>query len=136
MEDRNIKKLWDKNQKRFIKEFSIMQTINSDGKVEHTYFERNSKTQELEQLPTSHVEEIDCLGLTDKNGKLIYEGDIVTSSNPLIKENLEVYYDNFHNAFMTKSKYGKYGIWFESFKYEIIGNIYENPELLEVNNGF
>ena len=43
MEDRLIKKLWDRNQKGFITEFSIMQTTNSDGTIEHTYFERNKK---------------------------------------------------------------------------------------------
>lgn len=66
-------------------------------------------------------------GLKDKNGKEIYEGDIVRS------------YNEFGEAFAVLSvveydeQYAKYrGVDIECLDYEeVIGNIYENPELLE-----
>lgn len=146
MEDKNIKKLWDKNQKRFITEFSIMQTTNSDGVIEHTYFERNKK-RELIRLSTCHIEEINCTGKKDKNGKLMFEGDILLLKyHKLIGEIKRL--DNgafFINHKETNLKY-LYQIhceicetesepslieFFEAYEIEIIGNIYENKQLLE-----
>ncbi len=58
-------------------------------------------------------------GLKDKNGKEIYEGDIVEH---LIGGTLEVKWLNHGwTPFMS---------WHDVEHYEIIGNIYENPELL------
>ena len=62
-------------------------------------------------------------GLKDKNKKEIYEGDILKDTGEV--KNFGYFY-----------RFGKYtdlktdGDW--AFSNEIIGNIYENPELLEV----
>lgn len=138
MQDKNVKRLWNTNTKKFIKDFAILQTVNSDGNIEHTYFERNSKTLELERLSTCHIEEINCSGLKDKCGKLIYEGDIVKIPNDydtygmFAGEKREVYF--YEGGFRLKPKWDKNsrGNWLEDTNvFEIIGNIYENPELLE-----
>ena len=70
-----------------------------------------------------------CTGLRDKNGKLIFEGDIAINEGTVCVIN----WDNDKCAFFveTASEYFAFeeDITIEDFK--IIGNIYENPELLE-----
>lgn len=78
-----------------------------------------------------------CTGLKDKNGKLIYEGDILGG----IYENLDIFYCKECMQFELHAN--GYGCmccngdihWCEvvedNNKLEVIGNIYENKSLLE-----
>jgi hypothetical protein len=74
-------------------------------------------------------------GLTDKNGKKIFEGDIVRNGDYTM---IVVWYD-FHAAFMLAFRVD--GDYFEAISnshiyLEVIGNIHDNPELLGgVGNG-
>lgn len=69
-------------------------------------------------------------GLLDKNGKEIYEGDIVKADNLICKIEWKKYYW----AASWKDKRGMIGSPSIDFRnLEIIGNIWENPELLENN---
>ena len=72
------------------------------------------------------------IGLVDKNGVKIYEGDILTDS---YKRVLHVVWWNHGFQFKalkeTNFAYAAIGQWFDDYTEapEVIGNIYENPEL-------
>jgi hypothetical protein len=68
-------------------------------------------------------------GLKDKNGKEVYEGDIIRVNN----EKMELV---FRDGYFGWGKQHKGMYSFDPFgceEIEVIGNIYENPELLNNN---
>lgn len=66
------------------------------------------------------------IGLCDKNGKKIFEGDIIKLENAHIRF---VFYGS---TSFRHTNYGKYAKEFDHKDkgYEVIGNIYDNPEML------
>ena len=101
------------------------------------------------------------IGLKDENGKEIYEGDVIEELRDIMSKGLKLFTqvehrglvafkkDRFiitklyHNSIKQNGLIQKwvrcsYDIYFSdiTYKYEVIGNVYENPELLkEDNNG-
>lgn len=76
-----------------------------------------------------------CSGVPDKNGTLMYEGDIVKGSFDFGLEIMSVCAFKDGAFGLTAKQCGAYH--FSAFtsicnvKYEVIGNIHDNPELLE-----
>lgn len=109
-----------------------------DGKKMTTDFligPDNGNVLLLDTLPftVSRMPLMQYTGLKDKNGKEIYEGDIMQDDKQF-KHCVEMNYDQWK----LKSATG----WYSSFQsqggvgnFEVIGNIYENPELLKNNYG-
>jgi uncharacterized phage protein (TIGR01671 family) len=130
MKDRFKQRAYLKNYNRVVE---VKQLTNMDG-VAYIKFEKwNNKIN----TPTfQHLEDVvlmQCTGLEDKNGKLIYEGDILEVDDDffLIKKGVVTY--DVANAAYTLGEDNVF-ICNEDNKfsyYEIIGNKFENPELLK-----
>lgn len=143
MQDRLKFRVWNKNEKQFIEtlngglgvELGIAIDLNGNLlQVDYSYDDNGTDTLKNE----NDLILMQCTGLKDKNGKLIYEEDIVKVPDNwdefgmMAGEKREVYFKE--GGFRLKPKYQGKGIgyWLEDTKeFEIIGNIYENPELLE-----
>lgn len=69
-------------------------------------------------------------GLKDRNGNLIWENDIVKINNS--KVNTLITFRDFEIiCTIPNEKYYKHRLEYDT-EYEVIGNIFDNPELLEV----
>jgi uncharacterized phage protein (TIGR01671 family) len=113
---REIKfRAWDKERK----EMFIPRDLEEVPKVAYFLPSKSMK------IKGRNLELMQFTGLKDKNGKEIYEGDIV-----LEKEYL---YDvSFGKIFDPDRDEYTYG-YFDYTDGEVIGNIHENPELLKEN---
>lgn len=80
-----------------------------------------------------NIELIQYTGLKDKNGREIYEGDIVMQLSERTYDSVTGVVKFIDGSYVIESADGKTGVYlFDEVAFNVlIGNIYENPELLE-----
>lgn len=123
---------WDKDFKEMVQVDAL---VFEEQIIKATYKNGNVVKEDLKNYVL-----MQSTGLTDKNGKEIFEGDILSIETDEENVKLEVSWDSKHALFVFESK--KYnakdalGELFEGnpYPFKIIGNIYENPELVEVSS--
>ena len=138
---------WDKEENKMIN--NVVPFFNSDGKLECLVFGYSFGGYdfiEVELDKYQHIFTVSELekryvlmqytGLKDKNGVYIYEGDVLRDSESIV---IVKFVDGeFSVDYRTMGgKWRNYGSLFDylkDYEGEVIGNIHENPELLEVES--
>ena len=85
-----------------------------------------------EWIVNNDIHLMQSTGLFDRNGQEIFEGDIVKMSKDVSVDT--TYYEVVRRrggAYSLESKQHGCDLWIRHTDCEIIGNVYENPELLE-----
>ncbi len=122
-------RVWDKESKKFLK---IGRGNNFDlifsGKSWEAVADWENKTKIILQQFT---------GLFDKKGSEIYEGDIILSdkNQPYANTWEVIFSEGCFSLIDAKRNGDDYGVFTRAIRdvknYEIVGNIFENPELLK-----
>jgi len=117
---------WDKTIKSWLGDFRI----HPDGSVMKISGMKEGKWQYSTEV-FEDVELMQFTGLKDKNGKEIYEGDIVHYTFGAHDWNMEVRFED--GGWCVKNSAANiYELSGMAEKYiEFIGNIHENPELIK-----
>ncbi|EOX2571899.1 YopX family protein [Campylobacter jejuni] len=132
-------RIWDKTKEEFLKKELTLIKIDNErviaGRISRFY----ANTADITDMFIGNGNDLEIelwTGIYDKNGKKIYEGDIVKTKSP-------------YDCFLAKVGIHKEGTFYlesksrdyigsliylvkdEGYDTEIIGNIHENPELLK-----
>lgn len=131
---RDIKfRCWDTENKEMldIQELDYRDSYNGQPMIRTTMYSDYYDTEDMILMQYT--------GLKDKNGKEIYEGDIIYCKKYIggnwIEDCIEKGYVNFNNGeFGLYRKQGYYQSLYKfkeyDYEFEVIGNMYDNPELL------
>jgi uncharacterized phage protein (TIGR01671 family) len=124
-----------------VKEQSKNLTEKEIGQIMQ-HFEDNSNSPDCDFVTITPDKILQCTGLKDKNGKLIYEGDILKGKKDMLCSPhssrmvdrvgvVEIPQDMFVARCRDVKNNCTLFCQFDWVKVEVIGNIYENKELLE-----
>lgn len=118
---------WDSAKKKFVEHFFITDNGLICNMEEPTLGYRLPIPIEKSELTL-----MQSTGLFDKNGKEIFDGDVVKMAKDVYSE--PTYYEVVRHrggAYRLESKKHGCELWLRHADCEVVGNVYENPELLE-----
>ena len=114
------------------KEIKMMIEISLIDFEMHVIRGTHWKFGETESIKFNDIELMQSTGLKDKNDKEIFEGDIVKMAKDVYSE--PTYYEvvrHYGGAYRLESKQHGCELWLRHTDCEVVGNVYENLELLE-----
>ncbi|MDU2538393.1 YopX family protein [Streptococcus mitis] len=126
---------WIKTEKRmfFSDDILAIDYENEEIVTQQVYFENGlPDDRDIYCYKTDEIELMQTTGLKDKNGKEIFEGDIVKMAKDVYSE--PTYYEVVRHrggAYRLESKQHGCELWLRHTDCEVVGNIYENKELLD-----
>jgi uncharacterized phage protein (TIGR01671 family) len=125
-------RLWSIEEKQFISP-NILEVFDESGDLTAFKYIKTGKLNPL-YMPVENYIIQQYTGLTDKNGKEIFEGDIIIDTQ---KQKYEIIFDENHARYDLKvcgenklSQTSYFTQIYEKKHIEVIGNIFEHPELL------
>jgi uncharacterized phage protein (TIGR01671 family) len=134
--DRFKVRVWDKQKNKMQSEYKDFYISCSDGDlfIEDIY----DSSGNIDSVPEYRFIKMQCTGFKDKEGNLIWEGDILIDPAEG-GEDFKVVFDEDNREWTGvdiqnsdyKESLCELMFAFEDGPYLITGNIYENPELLE-----
>lgn len=130
---------WIKTEKRmfFSDDILAIDYENEEIVTQQIYFENGlPDDRDIYCYNPDEIELMQSTGLKDKNGKEVFIGDIVKCTRGCLREvYLEKEYGGTFIGGMPAVYLKGFGDGYAWTEYEeIIGNVYENPELLEVTH--
>ena len=134
-------RVWSEQERRLIPSEDILAIDyeNEEIDAQKIYFEDGLPDErDIYTYGFENIKLMQSTGLTDKNGKEIFEGDVLKVTDK--HSWLEVVSFSEKKAMFVSKEIGfpESPLWelFNTvlFEIEIIGNIYENPELAEVDS--
>lgn len=118
---------WDKEFKEMVQVYAL---VFDEQIIKATYKNGNVVKEDIKNYVL-----MQSTGLRDKNGKEIFEGDVVKMAKNVYSE--PTYYEVVRHrggAYRLESKQYGCELWLRHTDCEIAGDIYKNPELLEVSS--
>ena len=146
MNDRLKFRVWYKDENRYRpqNEEGGLFVLSGDGSLWYHYHDPSISSPEYGKIQLCCKSDFvieQCTGLSDANGRLVYEGDIIESidkdgepTRHVIEWNND--FVRFEAVLLPKHEWKEDG-WiistelFKFFRKRVVGNIHENPELLE-----
>ena len=118
---------WDSAKKEMFKDTFA---ITESGQV--VVVEQESVASSPDYVFVDHLVIMQSTGLKDKNGKEIFEGDVVKIAKDVYSE--PTYYEvvrHYGGAYRLESKQQGCELWLRHTNCEVVGNVYENQEYLK-----